>query len=508
MLTRSVSFVVGGVYNAHVYLAGLGFDTIPLKPYSKSPIFNNWPLRVPTEMWDHAPKDANLGIRFAGKKNIASIDSDDKNIPGTFVRVKKLFEELGYSLDQFPVIQTASRHGRHIYFQLDQSLDGSFKILNKTLGAGEFRYGNGAFNVAPPSIVDGSIYRIIHGNFSNLPTIPIEVINQFVDLSGGSLDFQPATMRIPRNPYALLKGINHNKYPSRSEVDQGVVLGLVNKHFTFAEIYKAFLDHSTNSKFLEKHKQNPKIAEKYLRNSYNNAIKYADKNESLDRRKAYAIFEEAKHMPWPKKTGQVDRVVYMALGRIAFESGKLEIHASCRDLAILAGIAYKTAANSTIRLEKQGLIFKTQNSIAKFANKYLLLEEAIDYTLPHISDVWECVTLANHDIFRWGGFSKSALQIYEHLQEHPCNLEEIQKRTGRSKDTIIKSIFKMNGVLDSGTGEKIVMIECINGLYFAKIVDYDLIAEILGTAGKKDSQIQKHKEERKLHRELLNSSFN
>jgi len=29
-----------------------------------------------------------------------------------------------------------------------------------------------------------------------------------------------------------------------------------------------------------------------------------------------------------------------------------------------------------------------------------------------------------------------------------------------------------------------------------------------GTGGKKDSQIQKHKEERKLHRELLNSSSN
>ena len=52
------------------------------------------------------------------------------------------------------------------------------------------------------------------------------------------------------------------------------------------------------------------------------------------------------------------------------------------------------------------------------------------------------------------------------------------------------------------------MIECIDDLYFAKVVDYALIAEILGTAGKKDSQILKHKEERKIHRELLNSRSN
>src|SRR5512140_3737927 len=106
---------MGGLDTARAQYEQLGFDTLPLQAGSKKPYARAWQSRLPYRLWQNAPQGANIGIRGGGLANVAFIDCDE---PRTFDAVTNYLTGLGYHGDSYPIVQTASGKGRHIYITL------------------------------------------------------------------------------------------------------------------------------------------------------------------------------------------------------------------------------------------------------------------------------------------------------------------------------------------------------------------------------------------------------
>ena len=104
----------------------LGFDTLPLVAGSKTPIVKGWNNREPHRMWSDVPNNVNIGLRAGGNSHIGFIDCDEKNIEGTFTNIQAWLEGLGYLSGDYPVVQTASGIGRHVYINFAGGLEGNY----------------------------------------------------------------------------------------------------------------------------------------------------------------------------------------------------------------------------------------------------------------------------------------------------------------------------------------------------------------------------------------------
>jgi hypothetical protein len=130
----------GFVDMARMIYDELGFDTLPLIPGAKRTYARSWQRRLSFRLWHNAPESANIGIRGGGFARVAFIDCDE---PRAFKNVTDWLASLGYRNDSYPVIQTASGAGRHVYITLAGALSGDARDLSGEIGAGEFRYGCG-----------------------------------------------------------------------------------------------------------------------------------------------------------------------------------------------------------------------------------------------------------------------------------------------------------------------------------------------------------------------------
>jgi len=359
----------------------LGFDTLPLQPGSKKARLKGWPRIPPTQMWQGAPQDANIGVRAGGPAQVAIIDCDEKNGPGTLHRFQNWLDSLGYQPGDYPLIRTASGDGRHIYVTFTGELAGNFGIVSESFGAGEFRYGPGAYVVAPPSMVQGNTYNLLAGDFRCLPALDNADVLQF--LNKQPVDNKQAEQscrlypRIPRRTLALLNGKGFERYLSRSEADQAIITGLVNAGFDFDGVLRQFTKYPCTGRFQA---ESSKSALDYLRRSYDSACEYATSNESKGRQVAQAVLEWAKARPWPGKTGHYDKMVFIAHATIAYKAGRLEYNAASRQLADMAGISPEAAMNATRRLCETGLLDLVREWVADCANTYRLESQSL--TLP------------------------------------------------------------------------------------------------------------------------------
>ena len=159
--------------NARIMYDELGFDTLPLIGGGKRAYARAWQKRLPYRLWQNAPQDANIGIRGGGLADLAFIDCDN---PKAFETVTKHLAGLGYCGDSYPVVRTPKKDGRHIYITLTGVLSGEARDLSKEVGDGEFRYGAGAFVVAPPSVITEGSYQLISGDFQIRPKLEVKDI--------------------------------------------------------------------------------------------------------------------------------------------------------------------------------------------------------------------------------------------------------------------------------------------------------------------------------------------
>jgi hypothetical protein len=492
---------VPSITAAPQYYADLGIDTLPLPPGSKQAGVRAWQNRSPLELWQSAPKDSNIAIRCGGHANLAVIDCDDKNQQGTFYNVQSLMAGLGYMPGAYPVVKTTSGIGRHIYISLPEPIQGNHRHLSPELGAGEFRFGSGAYVVAPPSILEKP-YQLIYGDFRQLPELELVDIAKLIHEPNYK---NKPNSQISRTAWKLLKGegLEMVKY-DRSRFDQSLITSLVNNGFEFENILILFQSNVTSGKFKELFEKSPNRAIGYLEHSYKSAVEWSKVNISHGRKYAQKAIYWANSISWPGRTGAYDWAVYMAHCTIAWRSGKIEYAASVRELAELANISHMSASKANHRLIELGFITQTEGSIAHYSNRYKLENIFENSTSIHLDNIEKYVS---HDVFYYFALGKSCEQIWFQLQRKPQTIEELVIITGRSKITIIKWLHKMaNTILDIRTDEIISMVCEKDGVWRVKKgVNLDYIAELLNVKGIGDARKRKHQQQRNKHKNDLKS---
>jgi len=250
-----------------------------------------------------------------------------------------------------------------------------------------------------------------------------------------------------------------------------------------------------------KYLHNQKSGIDYLWMCYQSAKRYGENNLSEGREVAIQVRNWANSRAWRGNTGLYDKVVILAHCDIGYQSGKTEYQASLRELAEKSGMSIGGVANANKRLVKNKNLEIIKNSTTTLATVYSLGKS---YTLPQYNTVRECITLPNHDVFRYQGLGKSGFDIWQAIQQEPKTLLEIQKETGRSRKTVINKLKRMGNLVDMRTGEIISMVTFDGEKYSpVKDIDLDYIAEFLGTSGMGERQKARHEKERREHKAIL-----
>lgn len=478
--------------------SALDYCFFPLKPGSKKPLNGySWKDENPPYLWKIAPKDSNIAIKCGGKSNLLVLDCDEKECIGTYNNISNYLSGLG--IIEYPIIQTASRIGRHIYLKCNNSPSGSYKLINPDFGAGEVRFGEGSYIVAPPSIIIGSgKYQVLSGYLGYRPYIDFEDIRNLINEYSQKEDsIECLFERTSRTARQLLFGYKPEKYQSRSEQEQALIVCLINSGFEFEDVLSLFLKHPTAGKFKYKHQTNSQSGINYLLKSYNHAKEYAENNISEGRKRAIYAMNWGESRAWKGRTGSFDKPVYLAHARLAYKAGKENYHASCRSLAEESGMSIGGVNNANKRLIEYGFIEKVRNASANLASIYSLVQT---YTLPQYKDVRECISTHNHDVFRYHGLGKSGCEIWQALQEGPKSIKELVNITGRHRTTIKRKLEKMGNIVDYRTGEIISMVSVEDDKYSANSsIDLEYVAELIGTKGIGARQKEQHIREREEH---------
>jgi len=369
---------IGALHAARREYEALGFTTIPLIPGTKVTKNKGWPSRESEDMWRDQSSDSNVGIRMGGDLHLAVIDCDEKSLPGTFEMVSLFLLGMGYKPGDYPLVQTASETGRHIYLRLDGSLEKQIYFLAEEFGAGELRVGPGAYVVATPSMVGGVKYTLLSGHFDTIPVVPVSILLPLIRTLDHTLAQPkwPITSaddpKIPRLAQELLAGNSFPRYRSRSEHEYALILCLINAGFTRDEILELLKTHPGPGKFQEMYQSEPDAAIVYFNRSYEQALQYSTANESPGRTVARLAIEGAGSLPWRGRTGSSDRAVFLAHASIAFDAGRITYAASSRELAERANMTHRTASRATNRLIKRGLLRRTHPSHGEKAAEYTL----------------------------------------------------------------------------------------------------------------------------------------
>ncbi|MBN1304962.1 MAG: bifunctional DNA primase/polymerase [Anaerolineales bacterium] len=358
----------------------LGFDTLPLEPGTKKAWSKGWPRLSPEQMWQGAPDNANVGIRAGGPAQLAVIDCDDKEIPGTFQNIQNWLTGLGYEPGTYPLVQTASRIGYHAYFQFRDRLPKSYKVISTDFGAGEFRCGSGAYVVAPPSVVAENPYSLVSGDFARLPLLGLQDVETLLGIKVTLAGHQKTknvkqTGYIPRNTLALLNGQGLERYETCSHAEQAILVGLVNAGFSFDDALGILTKYPGAAKFQEEFIVSPVNAVRRLRLSFDNAFDYATNNESKPRQYAEQARKWGLTHVWRGGTGTYDKKVYIAHTSIAYNACKYVYGASARDLslAMKASMSPEACMNATKRLIEAGLLLLVKEAVGGYSHLYKLI---------------------------------------------------------------------------------------------------------------------------------------
>lgn len=481
-----------------------GYSCIPLKQLSKYPLVNAWPTKPTLTQWKTATEGSNVGLRAGNGK--AFIDCDNKNEPGTSDNVFNWLAGLGYNRGDYPIVQTPSMGGigRHVYVNFTGSLMNSKRNFTKNMGMGEFRFGPGAYVATFPSILaDGGEYKLIEGDIARLPVLDLKDISKLIDINESAIEKKrnPTMSHLAK---AICAGVKLDKYVSNSEAEGALVLSLINIGYDYESIKYVFNSNPCMGHYKGKHGDKSSAeANRWLYMTYQNMLAYS-KKESPARRQIKEWILLAKASAWSNVT---DKNVLLAHLKIAYMAGRYNYHASARTVALGAHASTVAASKSTKRIiSKTGILSVDKTGKGVAGTTYILNRDKVVHSLRAVKNEGECTTLSTHDAFRNGGgrYAKGRLgrragEVYELLSFDTLTVNEIHVQLGSSIKTIQRALRKLATVVDDRTGEVIEMVACEDGRWKSKLVDLDLIAEIIGTYGATDKQIKRYERERREH---------
>ena len=158
----------------------------------------------------------------------------------------------------------------------------------------------------------------------------------------------------------------------RHAPDYAILTGLVNKGFEFSRALGLFMHKPCAGKFQEIYAESSANGLKWLRRSYDNAVLFANARESHPRQLAKSAMEWANLRPWKGKTGQYDKMVFIAHASIAYKAGRYEYAISARTMAEMTGLSPEACINATERLCEAGFISCVKSWSATLSNTYQL----------------------------------------------------------------------------------------------------------------------------------------
>jgi hypothetical protein len=484
-----------------------GYDPIPLR--EKIPVSKGWQQKPTFIQWRHAKPDANIGLRSGYQK--AFIDLDDKNRPGTSETFFRWLYGKGYQTGSYPVVETPSG-GHHVYVKFTGKMIDSKRNLLPGIGAGEFRYGPGAYVAAFPSVLTGGgAYRLIRGDIAQLPELDLQDVSTLINVN--EIITKKPEPKMSRLATLIANGKKPDRYTTDSEAEAALVLSLINSGNSYEYIKHVFNCFPCLGHFRNKHAaKGIQEAERWLYMTYQNALAFSQ-GESPVRRMIAQFIEQAVSASWSNANR---KKVFIAHLEIAHRAGRLEYSASSRDLALMAKVYRDTAMSQTARLiDANFLAVKTAGSVTS-ATIYKLgdgklpplpkntkCEEVVEHSRP-------AERLSSHDAFRNGGgkYAKGRLgrragEVYELIFNNPLTVTEIAKQTGADVKTVKAALQKMHKFIDYRTGEIIEMVSHEGRVWYSNLVDLDLIAGFIGTLGATGKQRMNYEKERRDHIRML-----
>lgn len=510
-----------------------GLTSIPCLPMGKKPAIcwqryqNERPTRDEEMQLFRKVKESNIGIP-CGQVNggLIVLDCDD---PQTFAETRERLRESAP-----PTWEAESGRGGHIYLYADR------EISTQKAGKIDVR-GEGSIIIAPPSIhPSGVVYKFINGGpGSGIPIARVEwgilesmgiqpareaPHHELPPFSGPRKPLDEFTMKLLNgDPEALAKYDN-----DRSAADCALCVRLLQAGYDEGAILRMFRDYPTSGKFAEKKRD----GERYLRRTIKHAWQWLQENpaeSSVYRPEIADMRQFASAHNWPGRTGARNRQVYLSFLDVATRAGKLEIGASCREIAEWSGMG-RTAVSRALKANcRTGWIDLTQafQPKTKEACRYKPLDVDTvrkrlgmsenqvserdslsrsrgdgDSTPSNPSNVKDCPNLKppkpTHDVFRWGALGATGKAIYDVMLDgrRPMRVKEISELSGRSSSTVNRKLKLMFGAGLAGP--------LGNGYWQAvEGSNLDDAAEILGTSGKGEEQRRQHERERIQYDKLL-----
>lgn len=457
----------------------IGLLVIPVRPGGKEPLCRGWTERPPGDQWresrDRGVKYPNYGLVPGNGWIFFDPDSERGR-----VALDHELTRLGVSIAR---VQSATPGHGHLYARikdLPAGLQSKFELA-PDYGPGDVRVGLGSFVVAPPSKVNGNRYRFERRNTPEKVisgrALTWEGLARFLR-DGGRVLYAPVTelpVSFPYNPeipqwiaygLKLLAGWHKpsgperaglrvtlpatgekREYSSRSEAEQAFITGLIGRGWGFDQIHDLFED-TQPGHYAEL--KTPRRRGEYLETSYNNAINYVA--SAGVRPLVAAWLADAQTRPWPGRTGELDRRVFIALLTVAWVHNTTAPYASIREIMRLAGASLAGVQNAIKRLISDGWI--TPEGKHQGTNVY-----RIDGSQWATADPgkWERSVIAvkpgperriddlpgGGELWTAGKLGRTAGTVYAILSDTPQRVTAIARRIGKHHATVSRALARL-----------------------------------------------------------------
>ena len=477
-----------------INLYSLNLNVFPV-PYAKK---GGWPWRK-LQYVRLNPED--LVTLFRSRCNVAVMTGrTSANLIVIDCETKQNFE---YHLDKLatahiPIwaVKTGSaRGGGHLYLRSKQGEVKGYKTS-------EFEVrGNRCYVLAPPSVhPDGGMYDFYQRDSVEPPEVDINQLtwlslevarnsskqvqpNSFAELAMETRNFifSGATEGDRNNRlFAAACDLHGNGYGKQTAIEllAGVAsrCGLQDQEI-YTTINSAYNQPRTPAK--PKHKQK--------------AIPHHTKAQSW-----------AENHPWPGRTGQTDKIVFLACCLRAITANDQGVfRASSREIAEVAHITRKTASRSLKRLLVQGCLISCGNDKFSKANLYKLGKKTLQSPIKN-SRVYPTISLPDYglvsgvksgksDLLEHKALGKVAGQLYVKMLklDQPARAQELAKLANFSRKQVYRALERLR---------KFKLVEKVSGGFVAIAHTADSLVEMVtkptGTFGKGEERKLAHQRER------------
>ena len=372
--------------------------------------------------------------------------------------------------------------------------------------------GNRLYSVAPPSIhPSGMVYEWVKRDGFQPPLVPLG------RLAALGLGLETVGRRRARGKLHELPEVANRVlverdtmgYASNSEAEFATCLSLLGGGYDDADVMRFFAMFPTPHYV--------KVGETHFKKSVLDQArdKQMPRARGASRSPGYlhssAFVGWAENRPWPGRTGNADRAVYLALCHRMRLDGGARFRASVREVAELAAVNKETAYKAIGRLVAADLVHRAGTDAQGSSSHYSLSPHVLpdadpvgfNFTVPNnetrtvgetYTPVGSSVRISAHDAWHRDALGKSALACWTEMQKSQgLTVAVIAERSGKKPLTVRRALEKLK---DHGlTFED-------DGQWYAEDVSMavlDQIASEYGTLGRADGRVQRHRTERERH---------